>query len=157
MAKSFSKRDSRYWYGRIFQQTQANGQVDANWSVRVAIGGKRRQISLDTGNKQVAAERAAAVYSMAKDSGWDAAVSAFGSRRKPTPPPPASATVGAVLRIIEERGTHLRQSTKLRIYSALRVISASAAGLAEYDLKASNAAKFARRDAIDRFDLYSSE
>ena len=31
------------------------------------------------------------------------------------------------------------------------------AGLAEYDLKASNAAKFARRDAIDRFDLYSSE
>jgi integrase len=153
MAKSFSKRDSRYWYGRIFQQTQANGQVDANWSVRVAIGGKRRQISLDTGNKQVAAERAAAVYSMAKDSGWDAAVSAFGSRRKPTPPPPASATVGAVLRIIEERGTHLRQSTKLRIYSALRVVVASAAGIEEYDLKASNAAKSARRDAIDRIDL----
>ena len=153
MAKSFSKRDSRYWYGRIFQQTQANGQVDANWSVRVAIGGKRRQLSLDSGNKQTAAERAAAVYSMAKDSGWDAAVSAFGTRRKPTPPPPASATVGAVIRIIEERGTHLRQSTKLRIYSALRVIASSAAGIEEYNTRATNAAKSARRDAIDRVPL----
>ena len=153
MAKSFSKRDSRYWYGRIFQQTQANGQVDANWSVRVAIGGKRRQTSLDTGNRQTAAERAAALYAMAKDQGWDAAVSAFGTRRKPTPPPPASATVGAVIRVIEERGTHLRQSTKLRIYSALRVISASAAGIAGFDTRATNAAKSARRNAIDRIDL----
>ena len=153
MAKTFSKRDSRYWYGKIFQQTQANGQTDANWSCRVAIAGKRRQISLDTGNKKVASERAAAVYAMAKDQGWDAAVSAFGSRRKPTPPPPASATVGDVIRIIEERGTHLRQSTKLRIYSALRVISASAAGIAEYDSKASNVAKAIRRDAIERIDL----
>ena len=153
MATTFSKRDSRYWHQRIFKQTQANGQVDACWSMRLAIGGKRRQISLDTGNKQVAAERAAAVYSMAKDSGWDAAVSAFGSRRKPTPPPPASATVGAVLRIIEERGTHLRQSTKLRIYSALRVVAASAAGIEEYDTRATNAAKSARRNAIDRVPL----
>jgi hypothetical protein len=115
MAKSFSKRDSRYWYGRIFQQVQANGQVDACWSMRLAIGGKRRQLSLDSGNKQTAAERAAAIYASAKDQGWDAAVSAFGTRRKPTPPPPASATVGDVIRVIEERGTHLRQSTKLRI------------------------------------------
>jgi integrase len=153
MAKSFSKRDSRYWYGKIFQQTQANGQADANWSMRLAIGGKRRQLSLDTGNKQTAAERAAAFYSSARDEGWDAAVSAFGTRRKPTPPPPASATVGDVIRVIEERGTHLRQSTKLRIYSALRVISASASGIAEYDLKATNAAKSARRDRIDRIDL----
>ena len=153
MAKSFSKRDSRYWYGRIFQQVQANGQVDACWSMRLAIGGKRRQLSLDSGNKQTAAERAAAIYASAKDQGWDAAVSAFGTRRKPTPPPPASATVGDVIRVIEERGTHLRQSTKLRIYSALRVVVASAAGIEEYDLKASNAAKSARRDAIDRIDL----
>ena len=153
MAKSFSKRDSRYWYGRIFQQTQANGQTDANWSCRVAIGGRRRQLSLDTGNRQTAAERAAAFYSSARDEGWDAALTAYASRRKPTPPPPASATVGAVIGIIEERGTHLRQSTKLRIYSALRVISASAAGIAEYDSKASNVAKAIRRDAIDRIDL----
>jgi integrase len=61
--------------------------------------------------------------------------------------------VGDVIRVIEERGTHLRQSTKLRIYSALRVVVASAAGIEEYDLKASNAAKSARRDAIDRIDL----
>ena len=155
MAKSFSKRDSRYWYGRIFQQTQANGQVDACWSMRLAIGGKRRQLSLDSGNKQTAAERAASIYSMAKDQGWDAAVSAFGSRRKPTPPPQASATVGAVIRIIEERGTHLRQSTKIRIYSALRVIASSAAGVEEFDTRATNAAKSARRDAIDRIDLAS--
>ena len=121
--------------------------------MRLAIGGKRRQISLDTGNKQVAAERAAAVYSMAKDSGWDAAVSAFGSRRKPTPPPPASATVGDVIRVIEERGTHLRTSTKIRIFSALRVISSSAAGIAGFDTRATNAAKSARRNAIDRIDL----
>jgi integrase len=153
MAKSFSKRDSRYWYGKIFQQTQANGQTDANWSMRLAIGGKRRQLSLDSGNKQVAAERAAAIYAAAKDSGWDAAVSAFGTRRKPTPPPPASATVGDVIRVIEERGNHLRQSTKLRIYSALRVISASAAGVVRHDLRATNAAKSVRRDAIERIDL----
>jgi integrase len=121
--------------------------------MRLAIGGKRRQLSLDTGNKQVAAERAAAIYSMAKDQGWDAAVSAFGTRRKPTPPPPASATVGAVLRIIEERGTHLRTSTKIRIYSALRVVAASAAGIEEFDSRATNAAKSARRDAIDKIDL----
>jgi integrase len=121
--------------------------------MRLAIGGKRRQLSLDSGNKQTAAERAAAIYASAKDQGWDAAVSAFGTRRKPTPPPPASATVGDVIRVIEERGTHLRQSTKLRIYSALRVVVASAAGIEEYDLKASNAAKSARRDAIDRIDL----
>jgi integrase len=153
MAKSFSKRDSRYWYGKIFQQTQANGQTDANWSCRVAIGGRRRQLSLDTGNRQTAAERAAAFYSSARDEGWDAALTAYASRRKPTPPPPASATVGAVLRVIEERGTHLRQSTKIRIYSALRVISASAAGIEEYNTRASNAAKSARRDRIDRIDL----
>jgi integrase len=153
MAKSFSKRDSRYWYGKIFQQTQANGQTDANWSMRLAIGGKRRQLSLDSGNKQIAAERAAAIYAAAKDSGWDAAVSAFGTRRKPTPPPPASATVGDVIGIIEERASHLRSSTKLRIYSALRVVSASAAGIAEYDLRATNAAKAIRRDAIERIDL----
>ena len=153
MATTFSKRDSRYWHQRIFKQTQANGQMDACWSMRLAIGGKRRQLSLDSGNKQTAAERAAAIYATAKDDGWDAAVSAFGTRRKPTPPPPASATVGAVLRIIEERGTHLRQSTKIRIYSALRVISASAAGIEEYDTRATNAAKSARRDAIDRVPL----
>ena len=153
MATTFSKRDSRYWHQRIFKQTQANGQVDACWSMRLAIGGKRRQLSLDSGNKQTAAERAAAIYASAKDQGWDAAVSAFGTRRKPTPPPPASATVGDVIRVIEERGTHLRQSTKLRIYSALRVVVASAAGIEEYDLKASNAAKATRRDAIDRIDL----
>ena len=153
MAKSFSKRDSRYWYGKIFQQTQANGQTDANWSMRLAIGGKRRQLSLDSGNKQIAAERAAAFYSSARDEGWDAAVSAFGTRRKPTPPPPASATVGAVIGIIEERGTHLRTSTKLRIYSALRVIASSAAGVAKHDLRATNAAKSVRRDAIERIDL----
>jgi integrase len=153
MAKSFSKRDSRYWYGKIFQQTQGNGQVDANWSMRLAIGGKRRQLSLDSGNKQIAAERAAAIYAAAKDSGWDAALTAYASRRKPTPPPPASATVGAVIRVIEERGTHLRTSTKLRIYSALRVISASAAGIEEYNTRATNAAKSARRDRIDKIDL----
>ena len=121
--------------------------------MRLAIGGKRRQLSLDSGNKQTAAERAASIYSMAKDQGWDAAVSAFGSRRKPTPPPQASATVGAVIRIIEERGTHLRQSTKIRIYSALRVIASSAAGVEEFDTRATNAAKSARRDTIDRIDL----
>jgi integrase len=153
MAKSFSKRDSRYWYGKIFQQTQANGQTDANWSMRLAIGGKRRQLSLDSGNKQSAAERAAAIYASARDAGWDAALTEYASRRKPTPPPPASASVGDVIRIIEERGTHLRSSTKIRIYSALRVIASSAAGIAEYDLKATNAAKSARRDAIDRVPL----
>ena len=155
MATTFSKRDSRYWHQRIFKQTQANGQVDACWSMRLAIGGKRRQLSLDSGNKQTAAERAAAIYATAKDDGWDAAVSAFGTRRKPTPPPPASATVGDVIRVIEERGTHLRTSTKIRIYSALRVISSSAAGVAEYDTRATNAAKSARRNAIDKIDLAS--
>ena len=80
-------------------------------------------------------------------------MSAFGTRRKPTPPPPASATVGDVIRVIEERGNHLRQSTKLRIYSALRVIAASAAGVAKHDLRATNAAKSVRRDAIERIDL----
>ena len=153
MATTFSKRDSRYWHQRIFKQTQAGGQMDACWSMRLAIGGKRRQLSLDSGNKQTAAERAAAVYSMAKDSGWDAAVSAFGTRRKPTPPPPASATVGAIIKIIEERGTHLRTSTKIRIYSALRVVASSAAGIAGFDTRATNAAKSARRNAIDRIDL----
>ncbi len=153
MATTFSKRDSRYWHQRIFKQTQANGQVDACWSMRLAIGGKRRQLSLDTGNKQTAAERAAAVYASARDAGWDAALTEYATRRKPTPPPPASATVGAIIKIIEERGTHLRTSTKLRIFSALRVISASAAGIEEYDSKATNAAKSARRDAIDKIDL----
>lgn len=121
--------------------------------MRLAIGGKRRQLSLDSGNKQTAAERAASIYSMAKDQGWDAAVSAYGSRRKPTPPPPASATVGDVIRVIEERGTHLRTSTKLRIYSALRVVASSAAGVEEYNTRATNAAKSARRNAIDKIDL----
>ena len=121
--------------------------------MRLAIGGKRRQLSLDSGNKQTAAERAAAIYATAKDDGWDAAVSAFGTRRKPTPPPPASATVGDVIRVIEERGTHLRTSTKIRIFSALRVISSSAAGIAGFDTRATNAAKSARRNAIDRIDL----
>jgi integrase len=155
MATTFSKRDSRYWHQRIFKQTQANGQTDACWSMRLAIGGKRRQLSLDSGNKQTAAERAAAFYSSARDEGWDAAVSAFGTRRKPTPPPPASATVGAIIKIIEERGTHLRQSTKIRIYSALRVVAASAAGIEEYNTRATNEAKSARRNAIDKIDLAS--
>jgi hypothetical protein len=47
MGTTFSKRDSRFWHQRIVMQTQAGGQVDACWSMRLAVGGKRRQLSLD--------------------------------------------------------------------------------------------------------------
>ena len=129
MATSFSKRDSRYWYQKIFKQSQANGQVDANWSMRVAIGGKRCQLSLDTGNKQTAAERAATVYSTAKDSGWDAAVKQFGSRKPITPALVTVATIGDAVQVLNEKVLHLSATTRARYRRALLKIAGDIGGV----------------------------
>ncbi len=62
-SRSFAKNDVRFWKKRIFKPLDGRtGSESPHYSVRVAHGGARRSVSLETGNAESAAIRARDFY-----------------------------------------------------------------------------------------------
>lgn len=124
---TYSKRDSRYWLGRVFKRDR-DGEVDPNYSMRLMIGGgKQRRLSLDTGNKQEAAIRAARAYALAADQSWGAAVESVNPHHVVREP--AAPTVGDFVTVAQTKCSHLRKSSLARYVTALRQVAADVQGI----------------------------
>jgi integrase len=119
---NFAKRDPRYWATRVFRQDRRDGTVDPEYSVRFMLGGKRRQLSLDTGNKTEAASRAARAYALAVDEGWDSAAATVNPHKVVRGP--KLPTVGDLISEASSRVSHLRASSLVRYCTALRQVAA---------------------------------
>ena len=162
---NFAKRDPRYWMSRVFRQDRRDGTVDPEYSVRFMLGGKRHQLSLDTGNKTEAATRAARAYALAADQGWDAAAASVNPHRVVRGP--EAPTVGDLVTIAETKSSHLRKSSLSRYVIALRQVAADIAGIprtaARFDYtKAAKGEKSGSdrwREKVDavRLDAFTSE
>lgn len=102
---SFSKGDARYWgaSGRLFKD---HGVAD--YSCRFSIRGQRAQICLDTSNQKEAAKRAAALYKLVAQDGWEAGFALY--RPKETPPTPSEVSVGALIEAATKVSSARRQT-----------------------------------------------
>jgi integrase len=102
---SFSKGDARYWgaSGRLFKD---HGVAD--YSCRFSVRGQRAQICLDTSNQKEAAKRAAALYKLVAQEGWEAGFALY--RPQETPPTPTEVSVGALIEAATKVSSARRQT-----------------------------------------------
>ena len=80
---TFSKGDARYWVGagRLFKD---HGVAD--YSCRFSVRGQRAQICLVTSNQKEAAKRAAALYKLVSQEGWEAGFALYRPKEKVSEP-----------------------------------------------------------------------
>jgi integrase len=102
---TFSKGDARYWGapGRLFKD---HGVAD--YSCRFSVRGQRAQICLDTSNQKEAAKRAAALYKLVAQEGWEAGFALY--RPQETPPTPSEVSVGALIEAATKVSSARRQT-----------------------------------------------
>ena len=81
------KQDLRYWQARLFKEARGgHTHIDANYSVRIAHGGRRERFQLGTANKYEAAAKGRAIYQFLLANGWAATLARF--KAAPEAPPP---------------------------------------------------------------------
>ncbi len=96
----FPKTDSRYWLSRIFKPVNDRGQESVNYSMRVSYKGRRLAFTLDVGEKELAARKAADIYLNIVKHGVDATLI---KQRPQAPEKPVSvATVGEYIAAAEK-------------------------------------------------------
>jgi len=72
------KQDLRYWQARLFKEAHGHTHVDANYSVRIAHGGRRERFQLGT-----AVAKARAIYLALVANGWGQTLAKFKTAKAP--------------------------------------------------------------------------
>jgi integrase len=121
---SFSKLTPRYWSERVFRVEYREGAATACYYCRVQHAGRRETVSLQTGDKDEAAKKAASFYAAVRSKGWDAALAELDPERAKVK---QAATVGDVIDAVMAAG--LRKRTAENYCNALRWFAARALGL----------------------------
>jgi hypothetical protein len=70
--KLLAKTDLAYWRRRLRKQPNS-----PNWFAEISARGIRRKLSLETPNKENAAQRARDIYQLARAVGWDAVLQKY--------------------------------------------------------------------------------
>lgn len=116
---AYAKRDARYWQGRVKKD------ASKHFYVQIKFKGKRHRFTWKESNKEVAAIKAAALYSKIVDSGWDAVMHEY----KPETAP-KSATIGKLISEVEAT-TDFRRVTFTAYAQSLRQIAAEIAEIGD--------------------------
>jgi len=119
-SRTLAKNDIRYWKKRIFKTRSGfSGEESPHYSVRIKHGGKRRAVSLETGNADAAATKARDFYLDVLKIGLPAAVEKI---RPSSSAPNRVATIGEW--IVAAQGVSDASKTTVAQYAgALRLIA----------------------------------
>ncbi|MCX6969698.1 MAG: tyrosine-type recombinase/integrase [Verrucomicrobia bacterium] len=119
-ARAFAKNDVRFWKKRIFKPLDGRtGSESPHYSVRIAHGGVRRSVSLETGNAEAAATRARDFFQDVMRIGLAAAAEKI---RPTSSAPDRIATIGEW--IVAAQGVSDASTTTVGQYAgALRLIA----------------------------------
>ncbi len=92
-----------YWYGRLrknsFKRKDGSTYTSREYQVYMSVGGKQQRFNLDSGNKEVAAEKALEIYMFSRSNGPAATLEKY---RRKTTTKVENPTVGDLLREIGE-------------------------------------------------------
>ena len=129
--RRLSRTHADYWKARLFRRAYAQDgkQHEINdLYVRIQHGGRREFFSLTTTNQDVAARKAAEIFTFLKANGWDATLAKF----KPNVHGQAKldVTIGDFLSVVEAT-RRLRSRTFLNYRNCLRTIAAESFGIRE--------------------------
>ena len=103
-----SETDSRYWVQRVYRPRNSQGRESPHFAVQMQVGGRHMSLGLHTGNREVAARKAAQLYSDFATLGVEATLARHRPKRQEAE---QIASVGEYLsaaRAVERKGSHLR-------------------------------------------------
>lgn len=146
-ARAFPKNSKSYWLSKVKKPASASGGESPHYGIQLAYKGRRMRFSLDTGEKEVAAAKAAQIWSMLTQQGWEATLNKY----KPAcTKAKAGATVGTLIEA-SARLSSVRSSSHDSYAKALRRIAAGVIGIdsgRKYDFKRGSAEWRAKVDSV---------
>jgi site-specific recombinase XerC len=81
--RRLNKTHVKFWEGKLFHpRTLSVTNAFPNWYVQMAHGGRQRQFSTGTPNRDEAAKRSREAYFLLKSQGWDAVLEKYGSKKR---------------------------------------------------------------------------
>ncbi len=135
-SKSHPKTSKLYWHDKVKKPASSAGGESPHYGIQLAHDRRRMRFSLDSGNKDVAAAKAAQIWTMLATHGWQETLAKFKPNTATTTKAQA-ATVGALI----EAATRLSSARpeSMEAYAkAMRRITAGVMGLdsgKKYDFK----------------------
>ena len=106
-----AKTHVAYWRDRVRKVKSTSGADSPNYSARIFYKGRRMRFPLRTANKEQAAAKAARIYSMLIQEGWEATLVEFKPEAQ-NPDEGSQTTVGEFLRVASKHSTARPQSVE---------------------------------------------